>query len=744
MNIKAIFKDSIFYLHKDKDILSKVIEWIMIGLVFVLPLFFLSINSSPLEFNKTFLFQIVVFIATSLFLWRSLGVKKIKFSKTHIDWFILAFLFFYFVSFVFSKNYYVSTVGISGYFSASIVSILSYILFFYLIVNIFRDWEGIKKLVYSFWWSGIIVILFNLFQLSSIFVLPWEFTQNINFNLLANSSLTLAIFSLIIFILSLGLLFNKKKWLKAVAGITIALSFVLILLLNKVLVIYLMVGILLLWLLKLIFIEDQKISKVWIVAPSFLIIILLVFILVDFTQIGISDGIFLNQKTSASIAWDSFIKDPFTGSGPQAFIYDFTLFRPEILNTTGLWDLQFLKSGSELWNIFSTIGLGGVISFLLIGIFFIKRNAISILNFKKINNQTIWLVLIFSILLIIFVVGFFIPFNFILFWLFWFFLAIGIVLFKEFNSENFNYEKKLNIKSNAQRISLSVTFIFSVFIVIFLIFGVRVWLADYNFIKIQDKISSGENIDNIFAQLDKAIKYNKYESKYYLTLAQGYTTQALLTSQTEEINSEGVQLITQQVINNINLAKKYDKNNSLVYKKAAIIYDSLRPIVGNVDELAVKDYLSAVELEPGNPLIHFNLGRSRLLLAQTILTSSNSEAAIMEAMSVLDEAKLNFEMTRELKDDYLLVDYNIGLVYQTKGEYEKALELFIIELNRYPESLDLLWQIAFVYELENNISTAIEYLEEIIALDIGNATVIQKIEELQTVLSGTDIEKSIE
>ncbi|XOU94004.1 MAG: tetratricopeptide repeat protein [Candidatus Kerfeldbacteria bacterium] len=748
MNFKTLFKKSIFNRQKDTDTLGKVIEWIMIGLVFVLPIFFLSVSSSPLEFNKTLLFQIVVFIITGLYLWRLFILKKINFNKTFLDWFILAFLFFNLISFLFSKNYYISTVGISGYFSASIISIVSYILFFYLIINIFRDWEGIKKLIYSFWWSGIIIVLFNLFQLGNIHILPWEFTQNINFNLLANSSLTLAIFSLIIFVLSFGfLLFNDKKWLKITAGIVTVLSLILILLLNKVLIIYLLVGILLIWLLKIIFLDDKKLSKLWIIIPTLLVVLLLVFILIDFTNIipeGVSDSIFLNQKTSASIAWDSFVKSPLFGSGPQTFVYDFTLLRPEMLNSTGLWDLQFLKSGSEFWNIFTTIGLGGMLAFVLLGMFYIKRGFFFIMSYKQINSQSVWLILIFSISLIIFVVGFFIPFNFIIYWMFWLFLAIGISLFKENKKDDNVYEIKLNNKSKEQRVFLPIIIIFSAGIILFLVFGLRVWLADYNYTKVQDEINSGEDMDNIFKQLDKAIDLNKYESKYYLTLAQGYTTQVLLVSQTEDVNSENIRTITQQVINNINLAKQYDEGNSLVYKKSAIIYDSLRPIVGNVDELAVKDYLLAVELEPNNPLIHFNLGRSKLLLAQTILTASNSESSLAEAMSVLDYAIQDFEKTRQLKENYLLVDYNIGLVYQTKGEYDKSLELFIKELNRYPDAIDLLWQVAFIFELKGDIDKSIEYLERIIVLDVNNQTVLQKIEELNKSLSEINPKEIVE
>jgi len=201
MKLLSFFNNNFFYLDKESDIFIKIIRWMMILLVFIIPFFFLSVNSYPLEFNKTFLLQIFVLIATCLFLWRVIIFKKIKFQKTYLDKYIFVFLLFYLFSFIFSKNHYVGLVGMSGLYSASIISIIGYVLFFYLIINIFRDWHNIKKIIYSFWLSGSIIVIFNLFQLNETFILPWEFTKNINFNLIANSSLTLAIFTLIILII---------------------------------------------------------------------------------------------------------------------------------------------------------------------------------------------------------------------------------------------------------------------------------------------------------------------------------------------------------------------------------------------------------------------------------------------------------------------------------------------------------------------------------------------------------------
>ena len=68
----------------------------------------------------------------------------------------------------------------------------------------------------------------------------------------------------------------------------------------------------------------------------------------------------------------------------------------------------------------------------------------------------------------------------------------------------------------------------------------------------QNNIVQQKEVGIILNQLQKAADLNPYETKYYLSLAQGYSTQALLTASQPEASTEQVQQQTQKVIDSLN------------------------------------------------------------------------------------------------------------------------------------------------------------------------------------------------
>ncbi len=105
---------------------DKTVKYSIYTLVFLLPLFFLPFSFEAFEFNK----QYLLFFLTSLafFVWLAKMIlidKEIRFRRSPLDIFVLAFLFMAILSAVFSVDRSSSLFGFYGRFSGGLIGLLS-------------------------------------------------------------------------------------------------------------------------------------------------------------------------------------------------------------------------------------------------------------------------------------------------------------------------------------------------------------------------------------------------------------------------------------------------------------------------------------------------------------------------------------------------------------------------------------------------------------------------------------------
>jgi len=732
MSLKSIFRLKFLFKKDKENCWDRTLRWLLLGIVFLVPIFFLTPNSHPIEFNKVLLFDILVLVTAFIFLLKTLISGKFSFAMNKFHLLVAAFFVFYLISFVFTKNYYSSLVGISGFYSASIFSVFCFILFFYLVISIVRSKEDIIRLIVASMVSAGIVAMFNILQVNGINLLPWEVTQNSSFNLIGSSSLILAVYTAVYLLISFGLfLFFKKKWQVAMCGALTLVNLFLIFVLNKNIAFYIL-ALGLFMLLILITFKSKQLSNWWVLVPTIVLTVVVLFIFVDsqsLTSTQVSDSILLDDKTSASIAWQSFKKAPLWGSGPQTFNYDFSMYRPVEFNNSELWNLRFIKSSNEWFGLIATIGLGGTLAFLLMGLWFLVKHTLSILSTKKItDNWKLSLIVLIS-WFILFISSFLLPFNFILSFVWWLLLGLGF----KFLLLDSKKEKEFVLKKSSKPwlIALSAFIVVTAGTIMVIFFGTKLWLADYNFVKAQQGIGQQEEIDAIEGKLQRAINYNSNEVKYYFSLAQGYVTQAQLEAYKEEPNIELIQRYSQKVLDLINQVKLVDPNNPAVYEQEASLYDSMRNLISNVDDLSITAYSSLVTVDPINPLARLNLGRSRLLQAQGLLSTAQNEEQIQQANQLIKQAIDGFDKAKEFKEDFVMADTNLVLAYEVSGDYDRALIKLQEIILLYPDNIDLLWEAVLIYEKQGQIDKAIAQLEAILKLSPDNSIVQDKLTEFQ-------------
>ncbi len=115
---------------------QKVIKFSIYGLVFLMPLFWLSFSFEAFEFNKTYLLFILVSIGILAWLGKMIFEgKEIRFRRTPLDLFVLGFLAVMILSAIFSQDKISSLLGFYGRFWPSLLGILSLGGFYFLITN---------------------------------------------------------------------------------------------------------------------------------------------------------------------------------------------------------------------------------------------------------------------------------------------------------------------------------------------------------------------------------------------------------------------------------------------------------------------------------------------------------------------------------------------------------------------------------------------------------------------------------
>jgi len=711
-------------------LLLNIIYWMLFVSIVLLPFFFFPHVRYPLEFSKTLLFNCIVLVASSLFLIRALLLRKLTIVKTSLDWLLWIFVGFYLLSFIFSTERYVSLVGIGGYYSASIVSVVCFVLFFYLLVYVLSTKRDSVRFLHGLLASSGIIALYTLFQLFEIYLLPWSNTHHTNFNLLANSSVSLSTFLAISTLLSFGLFFyHKKKTARLMLGIHFLISCVVLILLEKQLALYIVMIGLFVYLLYFAF-KSRSVPVWWIMIPTIVIVCLALTIFLNIPLLSTRAGqsVTLDHSTSATIALESIYQSPLWGSGPQTFMYAFADHRPVSFNESSFWNLRFIKASNVWFGLASSVGIVSVLALLGMACwhaFIMTKRSLLTKNIEQndligITLAIAWFGLLGS--------SFFQSFNFVLFLVWWFLLALGICFVmeeKKVATVTYSYQ---NRKSAALLLIMNLIVFTGTALVI--IYGTKICMAEQEYVQAQQDIVAQKDIPTVQAALKRSVRLNPYESAYYISLAQGFATQAQIAASASDADTTVLQQHVQNVINTLREAKAADSSNPALYEQEARLYDGLRNLISNVDELSVEAYTKAAALEPHSPLVYVNLGRAQYLQALAVF-SNTDDVQSQRATNLLRNALLSFDTASSLKQNFSIADYSSGLAYQALGNFSEAHAAYqkVLELN--PDSAEARYQEALVYEQEGNIDETIRQLELLMQLQPDNSTIQSKIEALK-------------
>lgn len=766
---------------KNITTLDKIIKWCIYIFIVLMPLWFLPFTGNILDFNKQVLMVVIMTIALIAWLGKLITQESIRWYKGLSIFLFVIFIVVYGLATIFSVRSYNSLMGFDTHLSRALINVIYFFVFFLILVNYRTENEERKnveilKFLIIFLASSTIVGLISLLQLLGVYIFPWSFTRLISFNTIGSMT-NLGIFLAVVLPLSLGLLFGIKQQkeekkeklisvlLKVVLIVSICISLVLIILLNFrnlwIITAISMIMISGFWLAKRHTLRDQNLA--WIAIPITILALSLVFLFFRpvLFDLNLPVEVSLTQKAGISIVKEAVSDNPILGMGPETFIYNYSLYKPKAINQTIFWNARFASGASEILSLLSEIGILGLIAFLVfIGVFLIKivKNLISEGGQDHLAGIKAGL---FAGWLALFISWFFSPQNMALIFTFWLFLTFLTIL-----SSDERDVKIINFKtSNKIAVAVSYGFIIIMIAIIGLLYleGSR-FIAETKY-KVGLDLVNSEKLDEGIDKIVRATVANPYEDEYYRILAQLFVSQINQSLNNQDLDSQDranrVQVNISNAINSAVRTTTLDSKNVANWIIRGFVYRSLIALVNGSGEWAIKSYEEALKLEPTNPFIYLEMGRTYTNGADLLRPQAQKDKQVKAQMDdYLNKAVEAYNKAIELKPNYAPAHFEIALVYGQQGKVKEAITRMENSLMLAPRDIGVAFQLGVLYyrnsqfdkaklafsrsvSLDSNFSNARYFLGLLFDKEGNKAAAIEQFEKIRELNPDNDLVKQI-
>jgi tetratricopeptide (TPR) repeat protein len=741
-----------------KEKFRKISSLLIQVLILFFPLFYLPLSVDSIYFPRAVLFSFLVSI--SLFFWflYNLFQKEITFRGNNI-FYLLLFFFFLFssISTFFSLYRSGSFWGFPLVIGEGLVFLFFSLIFVFLLLHVFEKKAEIYFNLILFLISVSILGFLSFFQISLKKIFLGIFFPNFLGGMVQSS-----IFFAILIPILLSFFFQTKGFWRLLFGFLI-LFFLLFILSSGINIAWFLIFILtVIFLLFALESKKGEIDFFRAITLSFILIFSIVFyffsskITIPFSEINLG---FLPHLQILFSTLRENAKNLFFGTGPGTFIFDYSKYRPVVLNQTIAWGIRFPNGASAFLDLLTTKGILTGISFLSLFIFTL------ILIFKKILKEKLNLVDIgiFISTFGIFLSSFLIPFNASLWFLFWFL----------FGSAFFILSKEIKIDFSTLPFLKSLLFvIFSTVFTFCLIFSsiqFQKYLANINY---KGMIFAQKNPDLAIEKLKKATQKDKESDIYFRDLSQLFLFKANQIFQRGDLPLEKkLELINPLIKEGILAIEKaiiISPNNVANWNVRGFFYRNLIGFLKEAGEISLVSYQKATELEPNSPYSFGEMARVYILLAQDAerrgdlttkteylnLSKNQLEKALKKKpdyapahylMAVvfsqegkIKEAISKLEETRLVAPNDLGVQFQLSLLYYQTGELEKAKEILEKVAKDFPNYLQGRYLLGLVYDKEGDKEKAKKEFEKVLELNPDNQEAKKILENLAKGLSALE------
>jgi len=715
--------------------LGLVIDICLAGIVFLVPLFFLPISLDILELSKQTLFLILVSVAITAWLGKSLADRKFFMARSWLNIVVALFGLGWLITSLFSKDLYISLVGNVGQMQFSFATIAGLIVFYFLVINHLGSVKKLYYLLYLYLISSLLVGAFGLLQLFGVFSLGWliDLTKAISFNTIGTIN-ALGVYMVVPLVLSasltvfgckdgtcrpsekkiMGIVLNVLVWATMVVSL-----FVLILVDFWIAWAAVLFGMVLLVALPII--RSSKISHpIRIVVPIVLACIaILLLIFKTPINLQLPSEVSPSALASWSIAKAALQENPVFGTGPGTWIYDYAKYRSQVVNLSQFWNIRFERGLSASLTLPATIGIVGTVLLLMLILSSIVKSAKHLITEKNDDNWQMFLSVFAPWITLVFI-GAIYNYNFAHVFAFGFFLALLAALIV----------KKAYVWEAAKGSTNSVV-ISTIFVILCVIGLSTIWLsgqrlaADAAYSNAVVSYRSGQPIDSAIDSLNSAVVMNRWNDVYFRNLSQAYLIKADREFPALTQDPNGGVKINQMISAALDTAKRATQINPMNvdnWENLAVIYQSIASFTQGADEFAIQNFKEALEREPNNPVYSNEIGRIHVVRADTLqalMQSSDSAArknAEQNIKEELDQASEWLNRAIQAKPDFAPAHYYLGLVYERQGRIQDAVNKLEQVLTADNKDVGIAFQLAILYYRNNQKDAARSMLEQIVNL----------------------------
>jgi len=626
--------------------------------------------------------------------------KRFAFTRTPLDIPLAVLLLVFFIAAVQALDPTIALYGSHQRPWPSFVSLLTLVIFYFVASSNIRSKKNVDIILYVLAGSTVVAALVSIASYFGAFI-PTDFSLYRSFNTLGSANALALLEAMVIPMSAAWVLFSRDKIIRGLsAAATVILAFSLILINFTPAYFGLVIGLLLVGVIVLKHGKTSKPAQISFGVVSILVIFLLTirYIPTLATQtfgtmiigrdktLEIGKNLTLPQNIAWDIATSTVGKRPLFGTGPGTYQFAYTQLKPRVINTTDLWKVRFEKSSSDFTEIIATVGLIGVLAFLL----FIAAAVRFIwsLLFKS-SNSAIYLPV--AAVAVTFLASQFFATTTISTVIPFFIALVATVVLAKTQDEKHVHETIIEVSTlrnslnwlptgTKKAVSLKTTsgasrtgtaksqifpYIFLGLVIVVSFFGirnqVRAWQGEYYY-RLALQAAALNNGNNTIDNLQNAIRINGDVDAYHRDLSATALSAALVLSQQKNLSDEQRQLINQlaQVaIDQGKVASGYQilplrvpgisASNVANWETVSAAYQALIGQVSGADVNAVQTLLQASALDPENPILHDKIG------------------VIQKKLNNLDAAKRKFEDAIIVKQDYGPAHYNLALLLIEKN-----------------------------------------------------------------------------
>lgn len=725
--------------------LDVLTEWSIYATAFLLPLLILPFGGS--ELFRVTVFSVLIFLAFGSQLVKGLRTGSISYTKSPLNVAVSVFVAVSAFSTFFSGASS-AAFGSSDVISERFLSIIVYALLYVLAISALRSKDTPIIFMLSMITGGTLAGIVSFAQYFGLY-LPFDFTHRIDFNAIGTLN-GLALYYGFLFAVVVGILLRVLKQ-PGVRTLKIGLwvAFV-ILLLNLIVINFLNAWILLLA--SIIFIAwffmiglekergRQAATESLLREPSFFILAALFVIPLAFIFIRVplfsSISIPLEVSPSFSATWDIAIKvlkpgvvQGLFGIGPGTFSYSYGTFHDSLINLTNFWTIRFGQGYSFLLTALSTtggVGFLAILGIVVAGVFSVGRALLA--SYPRhpfaggIIGGSIFLVLAWFVY----------PANFALMLSAFILLGLAVGVTAP-EKETFLW----GVRDVHWKTPWSV-FLSSLGIIFLLgaTFGgiayeVQRYRAALTSEHALTLIQQKGDLDGGIERLTKAASLDSKNDQYHRFIAQArfLKIQNIISAALGSAPSSSIQADFQREVSAsiaaLQQAIQLNPLESINFRTAGSIYETLIPFVPGADQSAVNSYTRAAQLEPVNPLIFAEIARVYVTIADTAQNLANQPQASSDQSKMynemharsLESATATLKRTIELKGDFATGHFLLAQVALRQGKTDEAIKNTENARRAAPQDIGILFQLGLLYYQNKQYSRAEEAFSSALALN---------------------------